>query len=137
MTLIDRAKNIIVSPKTEWDKIAGEATPTQQLIVGYVLPLAGAAAIAGFIGSALFAGMFGGAIGIGFAAVGAIIHLVMAVVSVFVLGFIIDALAPTFSGQKNFEQALKVTAYSYTPAWVFGLQPAVRRRRAPTEVRAA
>ena len=121
MTLIDRAKNIIVSPKTEWDRIAGEATPAQQLIVGYVLPLAGAAAIAGFIGSALFAGMFGGAIGIGFAAVGAIIHLVMAVVSVFVLGFIVDALAPTFSGQKNFEQALKVTAYSYTPAWVFGL----------------
>jgi hypothetical protein len=121
MNLIERAKNIIITPKTEWDKIAGEATPTQQLIVGYVLPLAGAAAVAGFIGSSILAGLFGGAIGIGFALIGAIIHVVMAVVSVFVLGFIIDALAPTFSGTKNFEQALKVTAYSYTPAWVFGL----------------
>lgn len=125
MTLIDRAKNIIVSPKTEWDKIAAEATPPQQLIVGYVLPLAAAAAIAGFIGSALIGamigGLVGGGIGMGLALVAAIIHIVMAVVSVFVMGFIIDALAPTFSGQKNFQQALKVAAYSYTPAWVFGL----------------
>jgi hypothetical protein len=121
MRLIDRAKNIIVTPKSEWDVIAGEATPTQQLIVGYVLPLAGAAAIAGFIGSALFLGFFGGALGIGASLVAAIIHVVMAVVSVFVIGFIVDALAPTFSGQKNFDQAVKLVAYAYTPGWVFGL----------------
>jgi hypothetical protein len=125
MALVDRVKNIIVSPKTEWDVIAAETTPPQQLIVGYVLPLAGAAAIAGFIGSALFVSMLGGMFGarIGFmgALVGAVIQVIMAVVSVFVLGFIIDALAPTFGGQKNMNQALKLTAYSYTPAWVFGL----------------
>jgi hypothetical protein len=38
-----------------------------------------------------------------------------------VLGFIIDALAPTFGASKNFPQALKVAVYSYTPGWVAGI----------------
>jgi hypothetical protein len=121
MKLIDRAKNIIVTPKTEWDVIAAEATPPAQIITGYVLPLAGAAAIASFIGTAFILGLLGGGLGIMAALSIAIYQVVMAVVSVFVLAFIIDALAPTFSGQKNFNQAVKVVAYSYTAAWVFGL----------------
>jgi hypothetical protein len=125
MNLVERAKKIILSPKTEWDVIATEATPTQQLLLGYVLPLSAAAAIAGFIGSVLFVGALGGLLGahVGFggALVGAVIHVIMAVVSVFVIGFIIDALAPTFGGQKDMGQAIKVAAYSYTPGWVFGL----------------
>jgi len=125
MSIVERAKRIIVSPRTEWDVIEREATPTQQLLVGYVLPLAAVAAIASFIGSAIFAGMLGGVfgarVGIGGALVGAIIAVIMAVVSVFVIGFIVDALAPTFGGQKNMNQAMKLVAYSYTPGWVFGI----------------
>ena len=125
MSIVERAKRIIVSPRTEWDVIEREATPTQQLLVGYVLPLAAVAAIASFIGSAIFAGMlgsaFGARVGIGGALVGAIIAVIMAVVSVFVIGFIVDALAPTFGGQKNMNQAMKLVAYSYTPGWVFGI----------------
>src|SRR5437868_8015748 len=105
MNIVERAKRIIISPKTEWDVIEGESTPTQQLLVGYVLPLSAVAAIASFIGSALFAGMIGGMfgarVGIGGALLGAVIAVIMAVVSVFVIGFIVDALAPTFGGQKN------------------------------------
>ena len=125
MNIVERAKRIIVSPKTEWDVIEGESTPTQQLLVGYVLPLSAVAAIASFIGSALFAGMIGGMfgarVGIGGALLGAVIAVIMAVVSVFVIGFIVDALAPTFGGQKNMSQAIKLVAYSYTPGWVFGI----------------
>jgi hypothetical protein len=125
MNIVERAKRIILSPKTEWDVIEGEATPTQQLLVGYVLPLSAVAAIASFIGSAIFAGMLGGMfgarVGIGGALVGALIAVIMAVVSVFVIGFIVDALAPTFGGQKNMNQAMKLVAYSYTPGWVFGI----------------
>jgi len=39
-------------------------------------------------------------------------------VVVFVVALIVDALAPTFGGQKDALRALKVTAYSFTPAWV-------------------
>ncbi len=125
MNLVDRVKNILITPKTEWDVIAGESTPTQQLILGYVLPLAGVAAIAQFIGMCLvgtslgFLGTFKMPIAWGLAL--AIWHLVGAVIVVFVLGFIIDALAPSFGGQKNMAQALKVAVYSYTPAWVAGI----------------
>ena len=121
MALIDRAKNMIVTPKTEWDVVAAEPTPPAAIVTGYVLPLAAVYAIAGFIGTAIVMGFLGGMSGILFALVGAVVNVVMAVVGVFVLGFIIDALAPTFSGQKNFNQAVKVAAYSYTPVWVFGI----------------
>jgi hypothetical protein len=125
MNLVDRAKKIIVSPKTEWDVIAAEATPNQQLIVGYVLPLAAVAAVAAFIGQVLVGVSvpFLGTVKTGFVAgiVGLVFTLVMAVVMVFVVGFIADALAPSFGGQKNLPQAVKVAAYSYTPVWIVGI----------------
>jgi hypothetical protein len=125
MNLIDRAKNLFVTPKTEWVVIAAETTPPAQIMTGYVLPLAAIAAIAGFIGAVVIgssipmvgvvrASVVGGI-------VTAILQLAMAVASVFVMGFIIDALAPTFGGQKNFNQAVKVAAYSYTPVWVLSI----------------
>jgi hypothetical protein len=125
MQLVQRARNIIVSPKTEWDVIAAETTPARDLIVGYVLPLAAIAAIASFIGMSLigqslpFLGTF--RMGIGWGLGLAIYNIVMAVVFVYVLGFIIDALAPTFNGQKSMAQAIKLAAYSYTPAWLAGV----------------
>ena len=50
MNLIERAKNIIVSPVKEWNVIAAETPDTGKIITGYVVPLAGAAALAAFIG---------------------------------------------------------------------------------------
>ena len=50
MNLIDRAKNIITSPKTEWDVVANEEPNIQQIITGYVFPLALLPAIAMVIG---------------------------------------------------------------------------------------
>jgi hypothetical protein len=47
---------------------------------------------------------------------------------VYVLALIIDALAPTFGGQKNQIQAFKVSAYAGTASWlagVFNLIPAL------------
>jgi hypothetical protein len=125
MPLIDRVKNILITPKTEWEVIAGESTTTQQLIVGYVLPLAGVAAIASFIGmcfvgfSSGFFGTYRMPIGSGLAL--AVWHLVSALLAVFVVGFIVDALAPTFGGTKNAELARRLAAYSYTPSWVAGI----------------
>jgi len=121
MNLIDRAKKMIITPKSEWDVVAAESTAPAAIVTGYVLPLAAAAAVASFIGTAFILGMFGARMGIGYALMHAIYYVVMAVVGVLVLAFIVDALAPTFSGQKSFPQAVKVVAYSYTPAWVFGL----------------
>ena len=50
MNLVDRAKNIIVTPKTEWPAIASETPDTGQILFSYVLPLALIPVIANIIG---------------------------------------------------------------------------------------
>ena len=125
MGLVDRAKNICLTPKTEWPVIAGETTSTGSLMSGYVAPLAIIGPIAGFIGGSIighslpFVGTYRTPIiaGVGLA----IFTYVMAFVGVFILSLIINALAPTFGGEKNNQQALKVAVYAYTPAWLAGI----------------
>ena len=48
----------------------------------------------------------------------AVVQYILTLVGVYVLALIIDALAPTFSGEKNLNQAFKVAAYSHTPGWI-------------------
>ena len=125
MGLVDRAKNICLTPKTEWPVIAGETSSTGSLMTGYVAPLAVIGPIAGFIGGSIightlpFVGTYRTPIvtGIGIA----IFMFVMAFVGVFILSLIINALAPSFGGEKNSQQALKVAVYAYTPAWIAGI----------------
>ncbi len=123
MNIVERVKNICLSPKTEWPVIAGETAATGSLITGYVLPLATIGAVAGFIGGSIIGHSIpfvGGTFrtpmiaGVGLA----LFQVVMSVVTVFILSFIINALAPSFGGEKNNAQALKVAVYSYTPGWL-------------------
>jgi MFS family permease len=125
MNLIERAKNILITPKTEWDVIAADPTPTPALITTYVLPLAAVAAVAAFIGQ-VFIGVSLGFMGsykvpLLTGLIGLVFSVVMSVVMVFVVGFIADALAPTFGGTKNMNQAVKVAAYCYTPVWIVSI----------------
>jgi hypothetical protein len=43
---------------------------------------------------------------------------VLSLAGTFLVALIVDALAPTFGGQKDRVQALKVVAYAYTASWV-------------------
>jgi hypothetical protein len=125
MDIVTRAKNIVLTPNTEWPVIAEEATPPGTLITEYVVPLAAIGAVAGFIGGSLVGtslGFFGGyRIPLVAGLLGAVFAFVMAIVGCFILSLIINALAPTFGGQKDSNQALKVAVYSYTPAWIAGV----------------
>ena len=122
MALLDRVKNICLTPTTEWPVIAGESTTPGALISGYVLPLAAVGAIAGFIGGSIIGRTipFIGTYRVGFVAGlgGLIFTLVAAVIGVAIVAFLINALAPTFGAQQDSVQAWKVAVYSYTPAWV-------------------
>ncbi|QJR09432.1 hypothetical protein DSM104443_00476 [Usitatibacter rugosus] len=121
MNLIDRVKNILLTPKTEWEVIKAESTSQKEIIVGYVLPLAAVSAVCGFLGTMFIMSAFFGASFLMFGVLGMVLRIIMAVVSVFVVGFIIDALAPNFGGTKNPHQAFKVAAYSFTAAFVGGI----------------
>ena len=117
-----RIKNIIMTPKTEWLVIAPEPTTPGQLYIGYVMPLAGLAAILTLVRLSMVGvgTVFGGSFRIPFAAglTYAVITFVAGLIGLFIVGFIINALAPTFSGQRDQRQALKVAAYAFTPAWL-------------------
>lgn len=123
--LIARVKAILLTPRTEWPVIADEATTAQDIYLRYVAPLVAVDVIATFLGQVLVGVPVPllGTIRFGFgAALGAAIaHFVLTFISVFVVAMIVDALAPTFGGQKDPLRALKVTAYSFTPAWVAGI----------------
>ncbi|HZI54932.1 MAG TPA: Yip1 family protein [Chitinophagaceae bacterium] len=119
MNLIERAKNIIISPNKEWDVIATEQPDTGKIIMGYVLPLAGAAALAAFIGYAFISSRYYS--GMNWGLYHGITVLASALLSVFVSSFVIDALAPNFGSEKNMGRSVQLVAYSYTPAWVGGL----------------
>ncbi len=124
MNLIERAKNIIISPKTEWDVIAGETASVQELYVNYALVLVAAAALAEFIGRAIIGFSVLGAhfrTPMGSALVGFILRIVLTLAGVFILAYIIDALAPSFNGEKDILASHKLAVYSSTPAWVGGL----------------
>ena len=99
MNLVDRIKGIIVEPRNEWVKIAAEPATVQSLYTGWIMILA---------------------------AIGPIIQLavaqyVLSLIMTFVLALIVDALAPSFGGTKDFIASLKLTAYSYTVAWLAGI----------------
>ena len=125
MDLVQRAKNIVLTPNTEWPVIAAEPASTGDLITGYVMPLAILGAAAGFIGRVVVGQsmLFMGTVRVGIVAglVGACVTFVGAIIGVFVLSFIISALAPTFGGKPDSGQAMKVAVYSYTPAWIAGV----------------
>jgi hypothetical protein len=119
MAIVDRFKNILLTPKTEWDVIAAETTPTQQVVTGYALPLIVIVALAGFVSSAVIGhsmGFLGGTyrMPMMWALAMLVYHLIAGVAGIFILAFIVDALAPTFGGQKNFNQAVKLVVYAYT-----------------------
>jgi hypothetical protein len=124
VSIVERAKNICLSPTTEWPVIAAEPTTTGTLITGYVAPLAAIGAVAGFLGGSIigqtlpFLGTYRSSFATGL--VFALFSFCMAIVSVFLVSLVINALAPTFGGQQDSIQALKVAVYSYTPAWIAG-----------------
>src|SRR5262249_28090280 len=120
VTLVDRVKNICLTPATEWPVIAGENTPTGTLISGYVVPLAAIGAVAGFISASLIGSVIFGRAGVGLGLTAAVLSFVSAIVGVVIVSLIINALAPSFGGEKNSAQAMKVAVYSFTPAWVAG-----------------
>jgi len=130
MNLVDRAKNILITPKTEWEVIKNEQTTTSDLFTKYVMILGLIPVIATFIGQSLVGislGPFGSYnIPISNGLIYAVLYYILSIAAVYLIAFIIDALAPSFGSTKNMDASLKVAVYSYTAAWlagVFGVIP--------------
>jgi hypothetical protein len=122
MDIVQRVKNMLLKPKAEWPIVEAEPESTASLYTRYLIPLAAVGSAARLIGMA--------AIGVSIPFVGrvrmpimtsltsALVGFVAMLVGVYVWALIINALAPTFGGQKNMLAALKLAIFSATPALV-------------------
>ncbi len=122
MNIIERVKNILITPKTEWEVIDAETGTLSSVITGYVLPLTAIGALAAFIGYGLI-GIDTGILGIKmkginwglYAAIG---NFVKGILSVIVCAYVVDMLAPSFASEKNLNKSAQLVAYASTPAMV-------------------
>lgn len=122
--LVTRAKAIILTPKTEWEKIAVEPADMGKLVTGYLLPLAVLSAVCFAIGATVFGfGAFGITMKMGMTAAIAlaVMRVVMAVIGAFVLAWVINALAPSFGSTQSMIQAQKLVIYSSTASYLVGV----------------
>jgi Yip1 domain len=131
VNIVERAKNLILQPSAEWDRIDGETHTVQGLYTGWIMILAAIGPVAAFIGHSIIgAGAFGISYRVpilhGIAVM--IASYAMALGMVYVFALVIDALAPSFDGTKDFGQAFKVAAFAPTASWlasVFGILPLI------------
>jgi hypothetical protein len=123
MALFDRAKNILLSPKTEWLVINNETETPHSLLIKYVIPMALIPAIALFIGYGLigFDVLVARISGINWGIEMAIISFVSSITGYYVCTYVIDALATNFGSEKNIGKSAQLVAYSYTASWVAGI----------------
>lgn len=115
--LVARVKGILMRPQTEWPIIDDEFATIGALIRNYAVPLAAIGPIAGLISGVAF-GDDDSVVGL---LIAAVLGYGLALLIVFALGLIIDALASSFGGVSNRVQAMKTAVYSSTAGWVGGV----------------
>lgn len=114
-SLVDRVKNILISPKTEWPRIAAEPASVASLFTGYAMIVAALPAIATLIGMVLIGAS------IPFAIAQVAVSYIIGLGVVFAVSFIANELAGAFGGTKNQVQATKIAVYAATPGWIIGI----------------
>ena len=118
MTLIERAKRILLKPQDEWRAIEREPYDTKRLFADYIAILALIPAVAGFINTtyigvetALGTKYLSIAAGLACAIYGYLLTLAI----IYVAALVTDWLAPRFGGRRNFANAIKLSVYCNTP----------------------
>src|SRR5262245_18544595 len=111
LRIVDRVKAILLMPQAEWKAIEREPHTLPDLLVKYVAILAAISEVAHFIGQALI----GGYAPIVPSLVRAVVVYLVTFAMVYIIAGVIDLLAPRFGAEKNFPNAVKLSAYSHTP----------------------
>lgn len=128
--LLGRVKRLLLSPKAEFARIAAEPEMLKDLTIGWIVPLA----LLMIAGNCIRAFAFGIALqGTADPYFPDLLELpllasplfIESVAMPFVSGLIINVLAGVFGGNRNYTQAVRVSAYASTPGWLAGaLRPA-------------
>ena len=119
-----RIRDILLHPRREWLRVAGEPTSLRALYFRYAMWLAAVPPLAAFAKGSL----------IGYAAAGGVLRLDathgfahaliaygVAVGLVFVTAQLVDVLARGFGAQADLRRATQLVAYAMTAHWIAGL----------------
>lgn len=123
-SLVDRAKNILLSPNTEWRRVAAEQTSVSQMFTGYAMILAAIPLIAGIIGGLAFTTTVMGMTirtPVGMLIVTGVVAYLVGLGVVYLMGLIVGALSPGFGGNNDKLAGFKISVYATTPVWVLGI----------------
>jgi len=122
--IIQRARALLVTPRTQWPVIAVEPTTVQALYRDYIVVLAAIPPVAQFVKLCILGTAWHGfriyRLGIGPGLAAAILQYVASLAALYLLAIIVETLAPNFGGESNRLQALKLVGYSYTASWIAG-----------------
>ena len=125
MNAARRAIAIMIDPRAEWARIDLESSDPSLLLSRYVARLAVIPAAFGFIGTSLIGVVVPGAGTLRTPIVdglfGAIFGYVATCITVLLLGLLVNFAAPWFGGRRDFDSALKVAVYAFTPVWLAGI----------------
>lgn len=119
MNVVERVQRLLLSPKSEWEVIAGEPQTVQTLFTSYVMVLAAIPAVSNFLGYSVV-GIADIRVPMSHGVTQLVLTYLLTLAGVYLLAILIDALAKPFGGERNFVQALKVAAYAPTAAWLAG-----------------
>lgn len=129
MLIVQRVKNIIIKPADEWNVIASEPATIGGLFTGYAAPLA----LIPLVSTILFTGLLGisalDMMGLGSGmpsslmaiASSATVDFILSLVTLFVMVMIVKRVSPSFNGNSDKVQAMKLMTYASTPSWVVAL----------------
>jgi hypothetical protein len=112
--LFGRVKGMLFAPGAEWALIAMEATPTARLYTTFIAPLALLDALVGFIH------VTSGSVRVPFSdgVITALLVFGFGLSGIFLIAWIIDAVAPFFGAVRNRRLAAAIAAYASTPIWL-------------------
>lgn len=120
MSPLQRIRNILLTPISEWTVIVAENDTPASLFRRYVIPLILIGGVAAFIGHGIigldtgFYKIQGVRWGVWFATR----QILSGIIGYFVATYVIDLLAPNFSSERNMGRSAQLVAYASTPSWL-------------------
>jgi len=120
MNLVERARNILFNPKTEWNTVAGESATIGSLLTGYVIPLSLIPVLAIII-KGLFWSDVVGVYSLRYFIITAVGSLIKSILVYVIAAYIVDLLAVNFRSEKNINRSAQLVAYASTGYWVISI----------------
>ena len=115
MNLVERARNILFTPKTEWNVVAGETATIGSLLTSYVIPLSLIPVLASLINMAIWLGPL---MGIRYFVMVAIRSFAISIITYVITTYVVDVLAVNFRSERNINRSAQLVAYASTGYWV-------------------